>query len=353
MENEKMNPSSKVTSKDVAALANVSQSTVSRVLNPGSNQLMIGDETSRRVREAAKELGYSPNPIARALRGEKTNMVGLIVREITDPFFAGLIEIINSEAGQSRLNVVLGYAHSDPDAGVQMVRALDSRQVDGVIFLGDLKEDKDVLKSLLDEHLPLIALCRGRKITGLPTINCDNKLGIRKLVEHLLDLGHRTITFVDGGWFGDIIERREEFLRIKDIKPECYQFSWIQAQDDDYRGGFGVVDELLKLNPKPTAVIGSSDTLAIGLINALAKKGIHVPDDISVVGFDDITISKYIQPSLTTIRQPIEAMAKKAVELLVKQIEGNELAEEELFIEMIPQLVIRGSTSSSKVKGGC
>lgn len=342
-----------MTSKDVAALANVSQSTVSRVLNPGSNQFMIGDDTSRRVREAADQLGYSPNPIARALRGEKTNMVGLIVREITDPFFAGLIEIINSEARQFGLNVVLGYAHSDPDAGFQMVRALDSRQVDGVIFLGDLKDDKDVLKSLLDEHHPLIALCRGRKITGLPTINCDNRLGLRKLVEHLLDLGHRAITFVDGGWFGDILERREEFLRIKNIKPECYQFSTIQAEDDDFRGGFGVADELLKLKPNPTAVIGSSDTLAIGLINALAKKGIRVPNDISVVGFDDIAISKYIQPSLTTIRQPIEAMAQKAIELMVKQIGGNELAEEELFIEMIPQLVIRESTSRSRTEGDC
>jgi LacI family transcriptional regulator len=333
-----------ITSKDVAALANVSQSTVSRVLNPNLEQSMISEDTAQRVREAANQLSYSPNPIARALRGEKTNMIGLIVREITDPFFADLIEIINSEARKCGFNVVLGYARSDPGEGLQMARILDSRQMDGVIFLGDLKNDKEVLQSYINEHHPIISLCRGRKIPGLPTINCDNSLGIRMLAEHLCDLGHRVIAFIDGGWFGDILERREEFLHLKNENPKCSQFTWIQAADDDYSGGFGVINEILKLNPQPTAVIGSSDTLAIGLIKAATKKRIRIPEDLSIVGFDDITVAKYIQPSLTTIRQPIEAMAKKAIEVIVKQIEGIELSEEDLFTELRPNLILREST---------
>lgn len=343
----KRNQGAKVTSKDVASLANVSQSTVSRVLNPNSDQIMISGETAQRVRDAVEQLGYSPNPIARALRGERTNMIGLIVREITDPFFAGLIEILNSEARRREFNVILGYAHSDPGEGLEMARVLDSRQMDGVIFLGDLRNDKEVLQSYINRAHPIVALCRGRKIPGLPTVNCDNKLGIRMLTEHLCDLGHQIITFIDGGWFGDVLERREEFLRIKEETSRCSQFSWVQAADDDFNGGYGVIDELLNLNPKPTAVIGSSDTLAIGLIKAATERGIRIPEDLCVVGFDDITIAKYTYPSLTTIRQPIEEMAQKAIEILIKQIEGKELSTDELFVEMTPRLIIRKSASKN------
>jgi LacI family repressor for deo operon, udp, cdd, tsx, nupC, and nupG len=347
MDTDKRNQKAKVTSKEVASLANVSRSTVSRVLNPGSEQSMISDETAQRVREVAARLDYSPNPIARALRGERTNMIGLIVREITDPFFAGLIEIINSEARKYDFNVILGYAHSDSDEGLEMARVLDSRQMDGVIFLGDLRNDEEVLESYISKEHPIVSLCRGRKIQGLPTINCDNKLGIQMLTKHLCDLGHRVITFIDGGWFGDVLERREEFLRIKNEYPMCSQFCWIQAADDDFNGGYGVFDEIMNLNPMPTAVIGSSDTLVIGLMKAALEKGIQIPDKLSVVGFDDIAIAKYVQPSLTTIRQPIEEMAKKAIEIIIKQIERKELSNDELFIEMTPKLIIRQSTSKN------
>ena len=343
MEGRKKTQSSRVTSNDVASLANVSQSTVSRVLNPSSDTSMISEETAQRVRNAVEELGYSPNPIARALRGERTNMIGLIVREITDPFFAGVIQILITEARIKNLNIILGCARSDPSEGLQMVRILDSRQMDGVIFLGDLRDEKDVLQPYIDENHPFIALCRGRKLSGLPTINCDNKLGIRILVEHLCELGHRDITYIDGGWFGDVLERREEFLRIKDENEKYSQFNWLKASDDDYGGGYRIIDELMELKPKPTAVIGSSDTLAIGLIKAAHEKGIQIPEDLSIVGFDDITIAKFIEPSLTTIRQPIEDMGKKAIEVLIKQIEGLELPDDESLIEMTPKLIIRKS----------
>lgn len=333
----------KTTSKDVAALANVSQSTVSRVLNLASEQTMISEDTAKRVIEAANLLGYSPNPIARALRGEKTNMIGLIVREITDPFFSGLIELLNFEARKNGLTIVLGHAQSDPDKGVQMARVLDSRQVDGIIFLGDLRNDKEVLKSYIDQEHPIIALCRGRLIPGLVTINCDNKQGIRLLVDYLMSLGHKDITFVDGGWFGDILERREEFIRLSENLDEKHRFSWIQADDDDFSGGYEVVDKLLSINPKPSAVICSSDTLSIGLMKAFFQRGFQLPDDFSMVGFDDITVAKYIQPSLTTIRQPIEEMAEKAIEMIIKRIHGIRISPNESLIELTPQLMIRES----------
>jgi LacI family transcriptional regulator len=192
----------------------------------------------------------------------------------------------------------------------------------------------------------MVSLCRGQKIPGLPTINCNNKLGIHILVNYLRELGHSNIVYIDGGWFGDVLERREEFLKIKNEDPNCQQFKWIKAPDDDYSGGYRIIDELLRLEPKPTAVIGSSDTLAVGLIKAAHDRGMSIPDDISVVGFDDITIAQFIEPSLTTIRQPIEDMGKKAIEILDRQIDGDELSGGEVFIEMNPRLIIRKSTRS-------
>ena len=210
------------------------------------NRSMISEETAQRVRDAANQLGYSPNPIARALRGERTNMIGLIVREITDPFFAGLIEILNSEARNAASMWFWVMRTVIRVKGFEMARILDSRQMDGVIFLGDLRNDKEVLQSYINENHPIVPYAAEGKFPVCRLINCDNKLGIRMLTEHLCDLGHQLIAFIDGGWFGDVLERREEFLRIKRETSKCSQFSWIQAADDDYNGGYGVINEILK-----------------------------------------------------------------------------------------------------------
>jgi len=160
-----------ITSKDVAALAGVSQSTVSRVLSSSDRaNSFISEETSKRVRRAADQLGYSPNPIARALRGQPTNLIGLVVREIADPFFAGFIEVLSIMIREAGLNVVLGHAHSDPGQALEMAHVLDSRQCDGVIFLGDLRNDENAVKSILLENHPVVALCRGKSVFSLPTV---------------------------------------------------------------------------------------------------------------------------------------------------------------------------------------
>src|SRR5271157_1277776 len=204
--------SSKVTSKDVAQLAGVSQSTVSRVLGQKGPSTFISDETAQRVREAAEKLVYSPNPIARALRGERTYILGLVVREISDPFFAEFIHTLSEQARKQSYHILLSHVHSDPTEGLEMVRVLDSRQCDGVIFLGDLRNDVDVMRSILSDKVPAVALCRGRKFTSIPTINCDNHLGINLIMDYLTSLGHLRIGFIDGGWLGDIRDRRDAFV---------------------------------------------------------------------------------------------------------------------------------------------
>jgi len=334
----------RITSHDVAELAGVSQSTVSRVLNTNKDNGFISKETADRVRAAANELGYSPNPIARALRGEKTNMIGLVVREIADPFFAGLIEIICSKARQLNYNVILGHVHSDPAEELNLVRILDSRQCDGIIFVGDLKNDQQVLQSYLSEKHPVVALCRGRMVNSLPTINCNNQAGIKQIIDYLVNLGHRRLTFIDGGWIGDIFERREVFLEYKNEFADGKQFNWLQAENNNPEGGYKAMRQLLKDTPRPTAVLASDDSMAIGVIKAVLEAGLRIPEDISVTGFDDIDFVKYITPSLTTVRQPIDAMANKAIDILFSQIEGKEDPRKSILIELEPDLVIRNST---------
>ena len=332
---------SRITSKDVASLAGVSQSTVSRVLNPKGDSI-ISEDTAQRVREAAQQLGYSPNPLARALRGDNTNLIGLAVREIGDPFFASLIEILNEQAKEQDYNVVLGHVHSDPSETLKLTRILDMRHVDGLIFIGDSRNDEMALQTVVQENLHAIALCRGRKAASIPTVNCDNEAGMYLLMDHLYDLGHRHMMFIDGGWVGDIRERRVAFLNYPN--QEELSLNWIQSEVNDAGGGYRIMQEILKMVPRPSAVLAADDIMAIGALKAAHDAGLRVPDDISITGFDDITLGQFTCPALTTVHQPIDLISSKAIQLLVDLIEGQVTPEEEMLVEIMPELTIREST---------
>jgi len=344
MPTKKYSKSKHITSKDVAAIAGVSQSTVSRVLSPDTEaSSFISDETAEKVKEAAKKLGYSPNPIARALRGQSTNLIGLVVREIADPFFAGFIELLSKKVRESGLNMVLGHVHSDPSEALEMTHVLDSRQCDGIFFLGDLRNDEKAIEQILSEHHPVVALCRGRTVASLPTVNVDNRAGIHMLIEYLLDIGHKNLVFVDGGWFGDIHERRIEFLNYME-KKEGIEFTWVQGRDNSAEGGYNAMMEISKFSKVPTAVLASDDAMATGLLKAASDLDLKIPDEISITGFDDIDCAAYTIPSLTTIRQPIVKMADIALELLQMQIEKIPIPQNKLFRQVQPELIIRQSS---------
>ena len=341
-----------ITSKDVAALAGVSQSTVSRVLSSESDNGLIGEETAERVRLAAKQLGYRPNPIARALRGEHTYMLGLVVREIADPFFAGMIEALNAKARAINYNMILSHVHSDPDEGLQMARVLDSRLCDGIILLGDLRNDEQFIQMVLTEKQPMVALCRGSKIKSLPAINCNNREGMQSLIDYLLGLGHKRLAFIHGGWIGDIRERLDTFLEYRDKNLADTSFSWFQAELNSVEGGYRAMKQLLEMVPRPSAVLASDDSMAIGVLQAAYEAGLRVPQDISITGFDDIELAKYTIPALTTVRQPINKMAEKAIELIIDQVQGKKVQEASPFIEMEPKLIIRNSTKEPPANRG-
>jgi DNA-binding LacI/PurR family transcriptional regulator len=336
-----------ITIRDVADQAGVSESTVSRVLSGSKTQIAIGQETRERVLQVAEELGYSPHPAARALRGKGTNLLGLIVRDIDDLFFAELIKVIGDAAKQSQYDLVLGYARDDPAEALALSEVLDLRRCDGLFLLGDLKEspqDRTFLANIGKAHL-IVAVGRGSQelVHNIPSICIDNRKGAFMALSYLVRLGHRRIAFIDGGRVGDLWERTEayrEFMRER-FGGVCQQH--VQSDENSYEGGYRAMKKLLALSSFPTAVFAADDTMAIGALKAASDMGYAVPEDVSVIGFDDINIAAYLQPALTTIRQPIGRMGEKAVELLLEMVREKSVPATVPHLLMEPELIIRDS----------
>lgn len=334
------------TAKDVAKLAGVSQSTVSRVLSSRGVPSFISEKTAERVRAAAAALNYRPNPFARALRGEQTHLLGLLVREIADPFFAELIAILIEQARKLNYGVVLSDVHSDPQEAISMTRtsAFDQRQMDGMIFLGDFRDDLPFLQSMVESNRPVVALCRGLSQVPIPTVNCNNSAGVNMLLDHLYNLGHRQYAFLDGGWLGDIRTRREAFMNYFAERNLSTMLTSLQAEANTFKGGYSAMSSILNLSPRPTAVIASDDQMAVGALRAAFHAGVRVPEEISICGFDGVEMASYTTPSLTTVRQPLEAMASKALDLILMQINKEPIPDEEKYIELMPELLVQEST---------
>jgi DNA-binding LacI/PurR family transcriptional regulator len=341
--NETERSTGRVTARDVAERVGVSPSTVSRVLNQQRSD-MISEETRQRVLKTAAQLGYTPDPIARALRGKKSNLLGLIVREIADPFFARFISELSVQARELNYHLVLGHAQSDPKEALTMTSVLDTRHTDGVIVLGDLKDDEAALHEMLEGKHAVVTVCRGPSPASLYTVNTDNYAGTCELLDHLYALGHRRFGFIDGGWLGDIRERREAFLSYIEQRRLTLRPEWFQAQSNNAEGGYRAMRTLIELGERPTAVFAADDIMAIGALKAVADAGLRVPDDFSVVGFDDIDLAQFLCPALTTMRQPIDAMSERVLSLMLELINDPQLHREQTLIRIPPLLVVRQST---------
>lgn len=333
-----------ITARYVGKLAGVSQSTVSRVLN-GRETAIISEETRQRVLEIATQLGYSPNPIARALRGKQTFLLGLIIREIADPFFAKQIASLTAQARLQGYHIVLGNAHSDPEEALEMSSVIETRHCDGVILLGDMKDDDYFIQKLLASNLNVVALCRGTPSANFSSVDCDSVVGMKLLLDHLVSLGHHRIAFIDGGWLGNIRERLKAFQQFTSEKGLQIPQEYIQSETNDSEGGYCAMQRLLDCTLPPTAVCASDDVMALGALKAINDAGKRVPQDISLTGFDDIDMVSFLTPGLTTIRQPIEEMSHRTIELLMQLItHQNNIEEAPNYFQITPDLIIRDST---------
>lgn len=308
--------------RDIAQATGLSQSTVSRVLNFAPTVVPIAEKTRERVLETARQLGYRPNPLARGLRGSSTMLLGVIVRDITDPFFAGAIEAVTVEGSRRGYNVVLGHAHARADEAIALWGVLEERHCDAILLLGDMRDQPRLIEDLGGARLRVVALWQGSRPADIASVSVDNRAGIRAVLDHLTELGHRRIAFIGGSRrLGDIQEREGAFTEYVAGLSEPLRDGYLQHGPNDFDGGVVAVNRLLDLHEPPTAVVASTDVLAIGALHAAHERGVWVPERLSIAGFDDIPVASFTVPALTTVHMPVREMVAKAIAMALDEPE--------------------------------
>src|SRR6476646_5441138 len=255
-------PRSITTMRDIARVAGVSQSTVSRVLNDAPTRVPIAADTRERVMVAARELGYRPNPHARSLRGASTMLIGAIVRDFSDPFFATVIEALAVQAMARGYNIVLGHAHGRVDEGIALTAVLETRHTDAIVMLGDMQDQPRLLEDLRESSVPVVATWQGTSPLEFPTVDVDERAGIVAGLEHLIELGHERIAFVSGRLPGDNWQRQEAFVELVTARFGRIHDGYVQVVDNSLAGGEAALRALLELDDQPTAVMTSTDLVA-------------------------------------------------------------------------------------------
>ena len=329
--------------KQIGELVGVSQSTVSRVLSGAPSIVPVAPETRERVLKLVADLGYTPNPVARALRSARTGLIGMIVRDINDPFFAAAVAAISAQIQAHRYSVLLGHVDSSAHKANELRDLLAMGHCEGAILLGDLRDQAALWADGAAHGIPLVGLWQGAREPHIPVVNVDNRAGIRLAIEHLVSLGHRRIAFVQGGRTGDGFERSDEFKRrLRELRPRL-RYDCVRIADNTYSATADAVTELLTGSERPTAIVCSTDVAAIGALKSASRCGIRVPEHLSIVGFDDIPLAEFTMPSLTTVHQPLSKLGELAVEQLLRLIAQPEQPPGVTTIE--PSLVVRASTA--------
>jgi DNA-binding LacI/PurR family transcriptional regulator len=337
-----------VTMSDIAEAAGVSQSTVSRILNDTPLSIPVSVKTRERVLALALEFGYRPHPIARALRGAPTMLLGAVVRDVTDLFFASAIEALSIEARNSGYSVVLGHAREQADEALALAAVLEARQCDAIVLLGDLRDEPRLIEDLRNARMPVVGLWHGsdQSNDGFQKVGVDNRAGIREALAHLWSLGHRRIALVRGPALGDMREREAAYDEYMTERRTTVLPGYVQRVQNTTGGGEAALGELLSLPEPPTAVVTATDVLAIGIIHAAYERDLNVPNDLSVVGFDDIPLASALVPGLTTVQMPIAKMVAAGVQLAIGANARKDMDQASKPVIFKPKLIVRRSTAA-------
>jgi DNA-binding LacI/PurR family transcriptional regulator len=331
------------TMRDVAAAVGVSQSTVSRVLSGVESPIPVTAATKDRILAAARDLGYRPNPLARGLRGARTMLLGVIVRDIMDPLYAGVLEALATAARSHGYNIVVGTVHGEADEAVALTAVLETRHCDAVVLVGDMRDQPGLMDEIAKTHVPTVAAWAGSRRLGIPVAGVDNRVGVREAVAYLLGLGHRRIAMIAGRRFVDFVERRTAWLETMaahDLPVPARYCQW--ATNDPVSAGTAMV-ALMGLVDRPTAVIASTDYMAIGALHAATREGLRVPADVSIVGFDDLPISAHLNPGLTSVHMPILEIATIVVDEAIALVDRDERHRPFATRMVRPWLLVRDS----------
>ena len=325
--------------KEVAKRARVSTATVSRTINEPAK---VRPQTAERVRKAITDLNFYPNTHARTLVSGRSRMVGLIVSDITNPFFPDLVKSFEDHAVQSGLEVLLGNTGYSPERMAGCVRRMVERKVDGVAVMTS-ETDPNLLVELTRKNIPTVVLDTGKAGPLTAVIHIDYQQGIHEALRHLLALNHRRIAFITGPLqLASARTRQAAFISGLKAAGIIAPREMIEHGDHRIEGGAAAMGNLLRLPERPTAVMASNDLMAIGALATIHEAGLRVPDDISLVGFDDIAFARLTQPPLTTVALSREQLAVSALTAIERLLDGDSSPREEY--EVATTLVVRGST---------
>jgi len=329
--------------KDVAKLANVSESTVSRVIN---RNIPVDDATRSRVEDAIRSLNYKPNLLAKGLRIKSGHLIGLVVPEIVHHTFASFIQHIEESTVARGYNLIIGNHKNDPDLEESFIDMLVRRNVDGIIF-SRVSDESRVMRIIHQTRVPVVVIDRAAEREELASVVLDNNRAGSIAGEHLAGLGHRTIGCITGPM--KIALSRERLSGFRDalvrsgaVLPDGAVFEG----DFKFESGFEGAREILGRQPDTTALWAQNDLMAIGALKYLSGIGKAVPADISLLGMDDIALARMITPSLSTVIQPFREICEKAVELVLAKRASNDGGKGRIVIE--PGLAVRDSTAAPR-----
>jgi DNA-binding LacI/PurR family transcriptional regulator len=328
--------------RDVASRAGVSIATVSRAVNHIST---VDPELARRVWKAVEEVGYLPNTQARALVSGRSRILGLIVSEITNPFFPELVKEFEDLAVAQGYEVMIGSTNYDPVRTELLIRRMQQRNLDGVAVM-TFGIEEDLIQRLVEREFPLVFVDAGPDLPNIRVLKVDYAEGIRQAVQHLAALGHRRIAFVSGPLrLRSATARRDAFLKSMAELGLSVPAEHLVEGDHTMEGGIAAAQQLMGLAELPTAVQCSNDMTAIGVLHGLYETTHKVPEDISVVGFDDIHLAQFMLPPLTTVQMSCKDLAFAAVEALRAGIERDHPKAAKTEWHIPTHLVVRQSTA--------
>lgn len=328
------------TIKDVAALAGISYTTVSHVLN---NSRPVSDQVRVKVEAAIKQLDYVPSAVARSLKAKCTSTIGLLIPNGVNPYFAELARGIEDYCERNGFCVILCNSDDNPDKQRGYLRVLLEKRVDGLI-VSSVGGDPGLDGGLAGVRTPMVVVDRELEGIEADLVRIDHELGGYLATRHLLALGHRHIACIRGPIQTSVARLRlcgyERAMAEANIQVQAH---WVIQSDYTSPGGYRAAVELLANDP-PTAIFAGNDMIGIGVLRAAAERNIRVPRDLSVVGFDDIEMSRYVYPALTTVGQSIVELGESAAQMLLRRICGPfDGAVEQRVVA--PSMVLRESTA--------
>jgi len=333
------------TLEDIANKAGVSVSTVSRILNKKAEKYRISAKTESLVLKLAKGLNYTPNQLARGLRLKRTHSIGLIVPDISNPFFAAVTRAVQRAAHEVGYSLIVCDTDEDESQEVAHIKVLRSKGVDGMVVMPVGKSGAH-LQQLINDGMPLVVIDRIFEDLHCDSVVVDNYKGAYEAVDYLVKNGHTRIAIIQGlpntyTSKGRLSGYRDA-LKANNIEPDP---RLVVGKDFRQETGYIETKILLSLDPRPTAIFSTSDLITLGALEAINEEGLHIPEDLSLVAFDDIDQVNFFTTPLTTISQPKEIMGKVAIKLLIEKIKNHNEGEPRRIM-LSPKLVERNSVCS-------